>query len=148
MQIAIDKLEKLLPEIAAYFKNTDQKTLAHKVSEEQWSKKEILGHLVDSSIHNLVRFTEINYAAKPYIYRSYNQNDLVKINQYQSMDSDELVLLWVSINRQIVRLFKSVDEKALDYEIKLTDGSTVNLRFLMNDYVAHLEHHSYQIRNN
>ncbi len=148
MQIAIDKLEKLLPEIAAYFKNTDQKTLAHKVSEEQWSKKEILGHLVDSSIHNLVRFTEINYAAKPYIYRSYNQNDLVKINQYQSMDSDELVLLWVSINRQIVRLFKWVDEKALDYEIKLTDGSTVNLRFLMNDYVAHLEHHIHQIRNN
>lgn len=93
-----------------------------------------------------MRFTEINYATKPYIYRTYNQNDLVKINQYQSIDIAELVSLWVSINRQIIRLFKSVDREALQYEIELDNGSIIDLRFLMTDYVEHLEHHINQIR--
>lgn len=146
MQKAIDKLERLLDETVAYFKTLDGRILEYKAADDKWSKKEILGHLVDSSIHNLVRFTEIHYATKPYIYRTYNQNDLVKINQYQFMDIAELVSLWVSINSQIIRLFKSVDKEALDYKIQLDNGSIIDLRFLMTDYVEHLEHHIHQIK--
>jgi hypothetical protein len=146
MQDAISKFEKLLQENSEYLKSLDKETLENKAP-EKWSKKEILGHLVDSSIHNLVRFTEINYLPKPYNHRPYKQNDLVTINQYQSMDMEELIQLWYSINKQIVRLFKSVDEKALDYEIILSDGSMINLDFLMKDYVEHLEHHINQIKN-
>ncbi|MCV9928727.1 DinB family protein [Flavobacterium sp. LS1R49] len=145
MQNAICKFEKLLHENSEYLKSLDKESLENKVP-EKWSRKEILGHLVDSSIHNLVRFTEINYLPKPYNHRPYKQNDLVAINQYQSMDMEELIQLWYSINSQIIRLFKSVDEKALDYEIILSDGSMINLDFLMKDYVEHLEHHINQIK--
>ncbi|WP_229335471.1 hypothetical protein [Flavobacterium sp. ALJ2] len=62
------------------------------------------------------------------------------------MDTGELIQLWHSINKQIIRLFKSVDEKALDYQILLSDGSIINLDFLMKDYVEHLEHHINQIK--
>lgn len=144
---SILKFEKLLAENLGYFKNTDRKTLELK-PENKWSKKEILGHLVDSAIHNLVRFTEIHYNPKPYRYRTYNQDDLVTINRYQSTDIDELVQLWLSLNKQILNIFKSVDSEVLHYEIELNDKSIVNLRFLMEDYVAHLEHHSNQIQNN
>ena len=113
----------------------------------KWSKKEILGHLIDSAIHNLVRFTEINYAAKPYRHRPYNQIDLVNLNQYQTKDINELNQLWLSLNRQIIRIMKSVDEEALDYKIILSDESVIDLRFLMTDYVEHLEHHINQIRS-
>lgn len=146
MQTAIDKFEKLLAENLAYFSTTAISILEEKNSEEKWSKKEILGHLVDSSIHNLVRFTEINYVEKPYIYRTYNQNDLVKINQYQEMDIEELVQFWLSINKQILRLFKSANEKTLEYKILLKDNSIINLRYLMTDFVEHLEHHINQIK--
>lgn len=146
MQTAIDKFERFLAENSAYFRTTDVPFLEEKISEEKWSKKEILGHLVDSSIHNLIRFTEINYAEKPYIYRTYNQNDLVKINQYQEMDIEELVQFWLSINKQILRLFKSANEEALQYEILLKDNSIINLRYLMTDFVEHLEHHINQIK--
>jgi hypothetical protein len=148
MQKVIEKFERLLAENLDYFKTTAISILEEKISEEKWSKKEILGHLIDSSIHNLVRFTEINYSGKLYIYRTYNQNDLVKINQYQEMNIGELVQLWFSINNQILRLFKTVTEEALEYKIQLTDNSTIDLRFLMTDYVEHLEHHINQIRNN
>ncbi|MCV2484945.1 DinB family protein [Flavobacterium sp. SH_e] len=145
MQTAILKFEELLDENVNYIPTIQNEVLEEKKF-GKWSKKEILGHLVDSAIHNLVRFTEINYSEKPYRHRPYNQIDLVNINQYQKIDIKELTQLWYTINKQIVRLMKSVDEKALNYKIILTDESEIDLRFLMTDYVEHLEHHINQIR--
>ena len=102
--------------------------------------------MTDSAIHNLVRFTEINYLEKPYHHRPYNQIDLVNLNQYQTMDIEELTQLWFLINKQIIKIMKSVDNEVLDYKIILSDESVIDLKFLMTDYVAHLEHHINQIR--
>lgn len=145
MEDAILKFEKLLNENINYFPMISNEILEAKIP-GKWSKKEILGHLTDSAIHNLVRFTEINYVEKPYQHRPYNQIDLVNLNQYQTMDIDELTQLWFVINKQIIRIMKSVDNEALDYKIVLSDGSIIDLRFLMTDYVTHLEHHINQIR--
>ncbi|WP_276380014.1 DinB family protein [Flavobacterium sp. H4147] len=144
MQNAILKFEQLLNENASYFPEISSEILESRIP-GKWSKKEILGHLTDSAIHNLVRFTEINYLQKPYHHRPYNQIDLVNLNQYQQMDIRELTQLWLSVNKQIIRIMKSVDEKALEYEIILSDGAVIDLKFLMTDYVEHLEHHINQI---
>ncbi|SHL69734.1 DinB family protein [Flavobacterium saccharophilum] len=146
MQNAILKFDQLLSENSEYFPTIDSVILEER-KPGKWSKKEVLGHLIDSAVHNLVRFTEINYAAKPYRHRPYNQIDLVNINQYQTKDINELNELWLSLNKQIIRIMKSVDEEALDYKIILSDESVIDLRFLMTDYVAHLEHHINQIRS-
>ena len=145
MEDAILKFEKLLNENVNYFPTISNEILEDKVP-GKWSKREILGHLTDSAIHNLVRFTEINYVEKPYQHRPYNQIDLVNLNQYQTMDIDELTQLWFVINKQIIRIMKSVDNEALDYKIVLSDGSIIDLKFLMTDYVTHLEHHINQIK--
>jgi hypothetical protein len=145
MQIAILKFEQLLNENAIYFPIINNAVLEAK-NPGKWSKKEILGHLVDSAIHNLVRFTEINYLEKPYHHRPYSQNDLVNLNQYQTMDINELAQLWLSLNKQIIRIFKGVDDKALDFQIILSDQSVIDLKFLMTDYVEHLEYHINQIK--
>lgn len=145
MEDAILKFEKLLNENVNFFPTISSEILEAKIP-GKWSKKEILGHLTDSAIHNLVRFTEINYLEKPYHHRPYNQIDLVNLNQYQTMDIEELTQLWFVINKQIIRIMKSVDNEALDYKIVLSDESVIDLKFLMTDYVAHLEHHINQIR--
>ena len=145
MQNSILKFEKLLNENVNFFPTISSEILEAKIP-GKWSKKEILGHLTDSAIHNLVRFTEINYLEKPYQHRLYNQIDLVNLNQYQTMDIEELTQLWFVINKQIIRIMKSVDNEALDYKIILSDDTEIDLKFLMTDYVAHLEHHINQIR--
>jgi hypothetical protein len=145
MQNAILKFEQLLNENAVFFPTIDNAILELKKT-GKWSKKEILGHLVDSAIHNLVRFTEINYLEKPYNHRPYNQNDLVNLNQYQTMDINELIQLWLSLNKQIIRILKSIDDKALNYQIILSDQSAIDLKFLITDYVEHLEYHINQIK--
>ncbi|MGE6352793.1 DinB family protein [Flavobacterium sp. NPDC079362] len=146
MQDAILKFENLLLENVNYFPTIDNDVLETKEN-GKWSKKEILGHLADSAIHNLIRFTEINYVEKPYQHRPYNQIDLVNLNQYQTMDIDELTQLWFVVNKQIIRIMKSVDEKVLNFKIVLSDESVIDLKFLMTDYVAHLEHHINQIKS-
>ena len=145
MQNSILKFEKLLNENVNFFPTISCEILEAKIP-GKWSKKEILGHLTDSAIHNLVRFTEINYLEKPYQHRPYNQIDLVNLNQYQTMDIEELTQLWFLINKQIIKIMKSVDNEVLDYKIILSDESVIDLKFLMTDYVAHLEHHINQIR--
>lgn len=146
MESVILKFEQLLSENVNYIPTIQNEILDAK-NPGKWSKKEVLGHLVDSAIHNLVRFTEINYSEKPYRHRPYNQIELVNLNQYQKTDIKELTQLWFSINNQIVRIMKSVDKNALDYKIILSDESVIDLRFLMTDYVEHLEHHINQIKS-
>lgn len=146
MENVINKFEQLLNENNIAFPVIDKVVLETK-NPGKWSKKEILGHLVDSAIHNLVRFTEINYLEKPYHHRPYNQTELVNLNKYQTMDINELTQLWLSLNKQIIRIFKSTDKKKLDYQIILSDQSVIDLKFLMTDYVEHLEYHINQILN-
>lgn len=117
------------------------KDLEDKISSGKWSKKEIIGHLVDSALNNIQRFTEIQYSEKPYTIRRYNQDELVKANHYQQENSQELFNLWLQLNVHILHLMKSQTSKTLKYEIVLKDNFVSDLQFLMEDYLEHFYHH-------
>ncbi len=141
-----NKLKQLLDKGLNYISNTSEFELSKKVRPEKWSKKEILGHLIDSAINNLQRFTEIQFESQPYKLRNYNQNELVKINDYQNSELKDIVELWLALNNRILHIIKLQTKKTLDYKIELDDSETIDLKFLIEDYVNHLEHHLNQIR--
>ena len=141
----IAKLEQLLIIGLEYLSKSSESDLSQKISIDKWSKKEILGHLIDSGINNLQRFTEIQFENKPYQIRKYNQQELVKVNEYQSAETNEIIELWASINHRIKNLIKIQTEKTLNYKIEIEKDNISDLRFLMKDYVNHLEHHLNQI---
>lgn len=145
MEATIIKLEKLLNIGQEYLSNSSDNHLCYKYSKEKWSKKEILGHLVDSAINNLQRFTEIQFVNKPYKIRKYNQNELVIANDYQNEETTEIIAFWLTINNRIKNLIKLQTETTLIYKIELEHNNFSDLRFLIIDYVAHLEHHLNQI---
>jgi hypothetical protein len=140
-----NKLEQLLERGMEYLTQSSESEMNQKISVEKWSKKEILGHLIDSGINNLQRFTEIQFENKPYRIRKYNQDELVKANDYQNSETKEIVGFWNSINNRILNLIKKQTEKTLNYKIELEKDNTSDLRFLMKDYVEHLEYHLKQI---
>ncbi len=142
---SINKLEGLLNSGVEYLSKSSESELAQKPSPEKWSKKEILGHLVDSGINNLQRFTEIQFENKPYKIRKYNQDELVKANDYQNAELEEVVNFWLAINRRILYLMKQQTDDTLNYEIVLDSGDISDLKFLIEDYVDHLEHHLKQL---
>ena len=117
----------------------------YKPTPQKWSKKEILGHLVDSARNNLQRFTEIQYFTSPYRVVDYDQDQLVIANQYQSESLASIRALWESLNRHIAYLMENQDEASLALTVILSDGTETNLKWLMEDYIEHLLHHKAQI---
>ena len=112
-----------------------------------WSKKEILGHLIDSALNNLKRFTEIQFSEKPYIVRSYNPDALVIANKYQNNDKDALFQLWLQLNKQLVFIIQNLSADTLKLQLILPNQETKDLKFLISDYIDHLEHHLNQLKN-
>lgn len=121
--------------------NASEESLEGRAAAGKWSKKEILGHLIDSAVHNLVRFTESQYAPQPYRHRTYEQDELVRINDYQHQETEDLLVLWLSLNRRISMIISGATEQVLQIPVILSDGSATDMRFLMTDYADHVEHH-------
>ena len=145
MTEVVNRLEQLLETGLKYISQASEYELTKKQNPKKWSKKEILGHLIDSGINNLQRFTEIQFVDRPYKLRQYSQNELVITNDYQNSETSEIIDFWLSINNRIKNIMRLQTEKTLNYKIELGKNNISDLKFLMTDYVEHLEHHLNQI---
>ncbi len=139
------QLQKLMATVTIYMDKTPLPELEYKPAPSKWSKKEILGHLIDSALHNLQRFNEIQFEAKPYKVRKYRQDDFVIANQYQQADLESLVHSWTGLNLRILHVMGLQTAETLAFELITGDNEARNLEFLMVDYVDHLAHHVLQI---
>lgn len=107
--------------------------------ENKWSKKEILGHLIDSSIINYLRFIKAQFEENTQLF--YDQDNYCKYANYKNSDILQLTNLWASLNKQLLFLFQQVINNDTIHK-KCNDET---LEFLMQDYVKHLKHHMNQI---
>ena len=145
MKETIEKNQKLILKAEEYFQTIPTEALENKPAPHKWSKKEILGHLIDSGINNLQRFTEIEFEQKPFPIRRYGQNELVIANDYQNAEIKEILTFWLAINRRIESVMARQTPESLSYEVLIDGVQKETLEFLMKDYVKHLEHHLFQI---
>ncbi len=60
----------------------NEDTLAVKSSPNEWSKKEILGHLIDSAANNHQRFVRAVYQVADQ-FPTYDQNQWIRIQQFK-----------------------------------------------------------------
>jgi len=141
----IEKLEYYSKTIPGKVLEIEDTSVNHKPSPEKWSKKEILGHLVDSAINNLQRLIRVQY--EPGVKIVYDQDQWVKIQNYQYMDIKSVVELWYLMNQQIIRIVKSFPTEKMNLKID-TGIDKIELHsaeFLIGDYLEHMEHHLKQI---
>jgi hypothetical protein len=144
---AMQQLEIYIEIFPGKMKQVSSEELLKRPAGGKWSKKEILGHLVDSAINNLKRFTEIQFLPQPYIVVSYRQHELVIVNNYQDLPLQHLLDTWQVLNRQIVLVVKNIPVEKLDYPVdpQYESGEMKTLGWIIRDYVAHMEHHFRQI---
>ena len=144
---AIDRLASNIGSLPERISKFASKELLWKHSSDKWSKQEILGHLIDSAINNLKRFTEIQFLPQPYTVISYKQNELVIANNYQNLPLQHLLDLWQSLNRQIIFVVKAVPTDKLNYPVdpQYESREMKTLGWIICDYVAHMQHHFTQI---
>ncbi len=141
-------LEENIEQVAELFSTLSQDAILERPAPGKWSKKEILGHLIDSAINNLKRFTEIQFSPQPYVVISYRQDELVQVNHYHDLPLPHLMGLWQHLNRQIVFVARKIPADKLNYQVdpKYDDKTLRTLAWIIRDYVAHMDHHLEQLR--
>jgi hypothetical protein len=106
----------------------------------KWSPKEELGHLIDSASNNHVRF--VGAAIQPeFRGPGYAQNDWVRLHAYRNMPWETIVSFWFQYNAFLARLVENIPEDCLERLCFIGPNRPVTLRFLIEDYVLHMQHH-------
>ena len=109
-----------------------------------WSRKQVLGHLIDSASNNHQRF--VRAALQPSLdFPRYDQDGNVGVQAPQEADWPLLVSLWAAYNRYLAHIIARLPAPKLETVCRIGSGEPVTLDFLANDYVTHLVHHLVQI---
>jgi hypothetical protein len=116
----------------------------HPLTQGGWSRKQVLGHLIDSASNNHQRFARA-MLQQSLDFPGYDQPGNVRVQAVQEAEWPLLVSLWAAYNRYLVHLIAHLPASKLDTPIRIGTSEPVSLGFLVSDYLTHLCHHLDQI---
>lgn len=137
------QLQGIIDEHMHALQEISEADFRHKPLPSKWSKKEILGHLIDSAQSNIRRFVIGQYEDNPKI--GYNQDRWVSICNYQEWETLGLIRLWYLVNKQICYILENTSPEMAS-RICITDVPHT-IEWLAQDYVKHLLHHLHVVRD-
>jgi DinB superfamily len=109
-----------------------------------WSRKQILGHLIDSAANNHQRFVR-GQLDHELVTQGYAQEQWVETERFNDREWNELVDFWLAYNRHLLHLMSHVSPERLNSIIRIGADEPVSLEYVMIDYVRHMKHHLKQI---
>ena len=113
----------------------------------KWSKKEILGHLIDSAANNHQRF--VRAASQGTLdFPGYEQEKMVAIQNPNLASWEMLVELWSAYNRFLAYVIGQFPASCAGAPCIIAGRPAVTLLWLAGDYVEHMKHHLNQILGN
>jgi hypothetical protein len=150
---SIQRLESLCDTIPALLRAIATTEFSRQAVPGKWSKKQIIGHLIDSAANNHHRFVRGQFEEVPRI--TYDQDAWNAHSYYQDMDGEEVIGFWEAYNRQLLRIISNIPEHLLQRRVETggesffagntPPGPTPTIDFLIEDYVAHMEYHLRQV---
>ncbi len=135
----------MLSVLNAHLRSFSEEEMEQPLAPGKWSRKEILGHLIDSACNNHRRFVLCQTEPAPHQMVSYHQDDWVRCGAYEHAPATELLQLWTLYNRQLMRIISRIPADKLQHRVDFENGYAVTLGWLVEDYSVHLEHHVRQI---
>jgi hypothetical protein len=109
-----------------------------------WSRKQVLGHLIDSASNNHQRFVRA-VLQESLEFPAYDQPGNVRVQAPQEADWALLVTLWAAYNRYLAHIVFRLPDSKLETICRIGSGKPATLCFLAEDYLTHLLHHLGQI---
>ena len=109
-----------------------------------WTRKQIVGHLLDSAANNRRRFvraaTEGSFTGP-----NYGQDAWVAAHGYADQPWPTLLAWWESEHELLMAVVDRIPEDRLNAQCVVGDDAPVTLRFLIEDYVVHQRWHLKQL---
>jgi DinB superfamily len=105
----------------------------------KWSAKQVIGHLTDSAVNNLGRIVRMQIAPGLKL-AGYEQVEWVALQHYSEREWAKVLEVWEALNGQVAWAVAHVVKAKLATRGEVS-GSELTLGFLIEDYIAHMEHH-------
>jgi hypothetical protein len=113
-----------------------------KLSEEKWTLKEMVGHLIDSASNNHQRFIRLQIDKKLVfpIFREEDWKSVTKIKEYNFL---ELINLWKGYNNLLLYIIQNINESDYNNIWEWEGiGKEWTLKFTIEDYFGeHMDWH-------
>jgi len=138
-----EQLQNIIVDYSGKLKTISDDIYSAKPNPDKWSKKEILGHLIDSAQSNIRRFIVGQYEEAPFI--MYNQNEWVAISNYQNHPTRDLIDLWTLLNKHICIILLNTSEESAQRTCTTNNQTQHTIEWLAEDYIKHLLHHLHQV---
>ncbi len=137
---AADRLAGLLESVPARLSAIADDEAAQPLAPGRWSRKQVLGHLIDSAGNNHQRIVRAQIS--PALdFPNYQQDAWVSVQAYASESWSDLVALWLQFNRHLLHIVRAVPEQDLSRPCAIGGKPAMPLSEVIDGYVDHLEHH-------
>ena len=144
MQNSLKEFESLLSMTLPLLHSISESESSTRPAPDKWSKKEILGHLIDSASNNHQRFVRAQFSSEIRL-PEYEQERWVRTQSYQTESWENIVELWKSFNLHLLHVAAKIPVDKIDSLCFIGESEPVTLEFLFSGYVQHMKHHLQQI---
>ncbi len=139
------RLNELVARTEREYENISEGDAAVPAIPGGWSRKQILGHLIDSASNNHQRFVRAMLQDE-LRWPGYDQSSCVRVQRYQDARWSDLLEMWAAYNRFLAHVLAGVPEDKRGTPCWIGDYPRMTLEELAADYLKRLEHHLDQIR--
>jgi hypothetical protein len=109
-----------------------------------WTRRQIVGHLLDSAANNRQRFVRAAADGR-YAGPKYAQDAWVVAHGYAEQDWETLLRWWQAEHEILAAVVDRIPEDRLSAECVVGDDAPVTLRFSIKDYLEHQRWHFAQL---
>jgi hypothetical protein len=137
---AIEKLKQIVAKAPSLLLAMSPEEVSKPTAVGKWSKKQELGHLVDSACNNHQRAVRAQVEELPSL-TEYDGDRWVALHSYQAMEWSEIIECWRVMNQQLIRAGSMISPQTSNRRLTVGGGNPITLGFLLKDYLDHLLHH-------
>jgi len=142
----LDHMEQNVQNTTAFIRSFPAQKLTYRFAPDEWTIKEILGHMIDDEriyAYRALRFARNDKQELP----GFEQDEYVPYSRANERDIEDLLAEFQAVRQATIALFNSLDDEAL-VKKGVGSGNVLSVRAAAYHIAGHELHHVNSIKEN